>query len=348
MNVLPLASCRPASADAWPHVIACCISAVVLVLASATRLAAQEPAASPPPVSSSADPTVRSAYVLGPDDLLLVRVADVPEIGSQPVRIDPGGEIRLPMVGTIHAAGMTLEALESAISTRLKVWVQEPNLSVTVTEFHSQPVSVIGSVQRAGTVELKGAKTLIEVLSLAGGLAADAGPTLRIARRSEWGAIPLQAASTDSATGFSVVDIDTKGLLSASSPEMNIMVRPHDVITVPKAEMVFVIGEVGRPGSLPVPGQSISAMEALAASGGATRSAKIAEARILRAVPGSSGRTEIALDLKKIMRGQKPDVPLIVGDILVVPDNPGRRALTRTVEMAIQAGLTIGTWSLVR
>lgn len=328
--------------------IASLVGACAFVFGLATLASAQDVVSQVPSPPASADATVRSGYVLGADDVLLVRVADVPEIGAQPVRIDPAGEIRLPMVGTIRAAGMTLEELEAELFTRLKVNIQEPSISVIVTEFHKQPIVVIGSVQRAGVLEIQGAKTLIEVLSLAGGLGPDAGPVLRIARRREWGSIPLPDASVDPASGFSTVDIDLKSLLAASSPEKNIMVRPHDVITVAKAEVVFVIGEVGRPGPVPVTGRSLSAMEAVAASGGALRTAKAAQARILRAQAGSETRTEIPLDLKKIMQGGRPDVPLVVGDILVIPDNGGRRALIRAVEMAAQAGIMIGTWTLVR
>ena len=322
-----------------------------LVLLLSSGVIAQQPVQPPPPTPpspSSSDITVRSAYLLGSDDMLLIRVADVPEIGAQPVRIDPAGDIRLPMVGTLRAAGKTIEELESAVIERLKVNLLEPSVSVAVTEFHSQPVSVIGQVQQSGVHQLQGAKTLIEILSLAGGVGPDAGPTIRISRRREWGPIPLAEAKTDATGNFITVDIDIKALLSASNPEKNIMVRPHDVITVPKAELVFVLGEVGRPGSVPITGSSISAMEAVAATGGVLRTASAANARILRENAVSNTRTEIEVDFKKIMQGQSADVALLVGDILVIPDNAGRRGFIRALEMAAQAGISIGTWGLVR
>jgi polysaccharide export outer membrane protein len=291
--------------------------------------------------------TVRSAYYLGSDDVLLVRVTDVPDIGSQPVRIDPAGDIRLPMVGTVRAAGMTLEKLEAELKSRLKVYIQEPDLSVSVTEFHSQPVSVVGAVRQSGVHQLQGPRTLVELLSLAGGPAPEAGPIVRVSRRREWGAIPLPEATPDPTGEFSTVDINLRALLSASTPDKNIMVRPHDLVTVPAAELVFVIGEVGRPGSVPIGGRPVSALEAVASSGGVLRTGKPANARILREASGGA-RTEIEVDLKKIMDGEKQDVAMQSGDILVIPNNPGRAAFIRALEMGAQVGVAAVTWGVIR
>src|SRR5262249_55141168 len=126
---------------------------------------------------------VRTTYVLGPDDQLVIRVADVPDITDKPQRIEPSGDLRLPLVGKVHAAGMTVEALERELTQRLKVYLQEPDVSILLTEFKSQPVSVIGAVGTSGIRQLEGRKSLIELISLAGGLTADAGPVLRITRR---------------------------------------------------------------------------------------------------------------------------------------------------------------------
>ena len=259
-------------------------------MSAAAQAPSQVPAPVPVPVPLAAPPpsddvTVRSAYLLGSNDVLLIRVADAPELGAHPVRVDPAGDIRLPMAGTIRAAGKTIEALEAELIGRLEVYIKEPDVSVSVTEFHSQPVSVIGAVGQSGVHQLQGARTLIEILSRAGGVADDAGPTVRITRRIEWGRIPLPEAKDDQTGRFSTVDIDLKGLLAATTPEKNIMVRPHDVITVPQAELVFVIGEVGRPGPLPLSGRSVSVMEAVSASGGVLQVRLLVE----RAHPAQAG-----------------------------------------------------------
>ena len=323
------------------------LAAVCLAMMAASGRAAAQEVSLPAPMPAANDATTRSAYVLGSDDVLLIRVTEAPEIGAQPIRIDPAGDIRLPMVGTIRAAGLTIEKLEQELRGRLKVYIQEPDLSIAVTEFHSQPVSIVGSIARSGVHQLQGPRTLIEILSLAGGPGADAGPIVRVARRSEWGTIPLPEAKVDPAGAFSTVDIDLKALLSASAPDKNIMVRPHDVITIPKAEVVFVIGEVGRPGQVSIAGDSVYALEAVAASGGVLSTGKAENTRILREAPGGA-RTEIEVNLKDIMDGERQDVPLQAGDILVIPDRPGRAAFLRALQMGAQVGVSAVTWGLIR
>ena len=150
-------------------------------------------------------------------------------------------------MGRVHAAGLTLDQLEAELTTRLKEFMLEPDVAITVTEFRSQPVSVIGAVSESGVRQLEGRKTLIEMLSLAGGVTADAGPTLRISRRLDQGPIPLPNAAADQTGAFSIADVDLKPLLDGRTPEKNIVIQPHDVIPIPRADMVFVIGEVGRP-----------------------------------------------------------------------------------------------------
>jgi polysaccharide export outer membrane protein len=278
----------------------------------------------------------------------MVQVADVPDISGKPQRIDPNGDLKLPMVGRVRAAGLTIEQLEAELITRFKVYIKEPDVAVSVTEFHSQPVSVIGAVGTSGVRQLEGRKTLIEVLSLAGGVSDDAGPIVRITRRADEGPIPVEGAMPDPTGQFSMAEIGLKSLLDATSPENNIIIRPHDVIAVPRAAMVFVIGEVPKPGSLPLSGgNSVSVMEAVSASGGVLRNASPGNARILRRVEGGQKRTQVPVNLKEIMKGASNDVRLEAGDILIVPGSAGKRAATRVLEAAIQAGIIIGTYGAI-
>ena len=253
------------------------------------------------------------------------------------------------MVGRVHAAGLTIEQLEAELITRFKVYIKEPDVAVTVTEFHSQPVSVIGAVGASGVRQLEGRKTLIEVLSLAGGVSDDAGPLVRITRRQDEGPIPIAGATQDPTGQFSIAEIELKPLLEATTPEKNIIIRPHDVISVPRAQMVFVIGEVNKPGPLPLSSDnSVSVLEAVSASGGVLRTAATSSARILRRVEGGQKRTEVAVNLKQIMLGQSNDLQLMAGDILIVPVNGGKRAALRAVEAAIQAGIFIATYGAIQ
>jgi polysaccharide export outer membrane protein len=301
----------------------------------------------PAPVSTAIN--APSSYVVGADDLLNIQVLNVPEIGSRPFRVDTTGELRLPMIGRVPVTGLSLGQLEAELTRRFAEYVQEPDVSVSVAEFHSQPVSIVGAVAQSGVHQLRGRKTLIEMLSGAGGATGDAGPAVRVTRQLEWGPIPLADARTDTGAGISTVEIDLRALLAGTAPEKNILMRPHDVIAVPRAEVVYVIGEVARAGPVPLSnGHSVSVMEAVSSAGGTLRTAKPAAARILRRSPATQTRTEVDVDVVKIMRGQASDVPLLAGDILIVPDSAGKRAAARILEAAIQTGVAVLTYGVVR
>jgi polysaccharide export outer membrane protein len=282
-----------------------------------------------------------AGYVLGPDDVIAVEAVEADEISGKPVRIDRSGFIRLPMAGRVQASGLTVEQLENAIAGRLKVYIKEPEVAVSVVEFRSQPVSVLGSVRNPGVHQLQGRKTLVEILSLAGGLADDAGHSVKITRRLEWGRIPLASAADDASGGFSVAEVALKDILEARNPADNILILPNDVISVPRAEMVYVVGQVPRAGGYVLrERETLSVLQALSLAGGLDRVAAPQNARILRAAAGQANRTEIPVDLKKIMAAQAGDVALESEDILFIPASAPKKALGRAAEAAIQ--LTTG------
>jgi polysaccharide export outer membrane protein len=337
----------------------------VVLLVLGCGAAAQEPAANtaPPkpvdnasqqPAGNTADqqPAVnleqpdqsRKTYVLGPDDVVTIHAQNAPDMSDKPFRVDADGELKLPMVGRIQAGGLTPEQLEGEISKRLKVYLEEPEVTVAITEFKSQPVSIVGAVSSPGVHQLEGQKNLVEMLAAAGGPRADAGPTVKITRHLEYGRVPLPGATDDPTHQFSIAEINLKSVMEGKNPEYNILIRPHDLISVPRAQLVYVIGEVGHAGALPLnEGASLSVLEALSSSGGMLRTAAIGNARILRTVPGQEKRVEVAVDFKKIMAGQSEDMPLLAGDILVVPGSTGKHAVYR----ALEAAITIGTFAAV-
>src|SRR5579883_2668772 len=122
-------------------------------------------------------------YVLGPSDEIVILALNAEELANKPIRITAGGDINLPMVGRVHVAGMTVEQFEGELTKRLKSYILNPEVAVNVTQFKSQPVSVIGSVANPGVIQLEGRKTLIEVLSMAGGVRPDAGYRVKITRK---------------------------------------------------------------------------------------------------------------------------------------------------------------------
>jgi polysaccharide export outer membrane protein len=278
-----------------------------------------------------------SGYVLGADDLISVHALDAEEINDKPVRIDGDGYIRLPLAGRIKASGLTSEQLEDAIDEHLKTYIRVPQTTVSVIEFHSQRVSVLGSVKSPGIHQLEGHRTVVEVLALAGGLSDDAGNILKITRRIEQGRIPLPSAVDDPTGKFSVADINLKEIINAKNPAQNILIAPDDVISVPRALMVYVIGTVPRPGGY-ILGEdaSFSVLKAVSLAGGIDRGASPQHARILRKTANNGNRQEIPVNLKTILAGHAGDVPLEPEDILFIPSSEAKTAVGRAAEAAVQ------------
>src|SRR5258708_21739495 len=119
---------------------------------------------------TTANDRVPSSYVLGPDDLISIRVLQAPDLADKPIRIDLNGYIDLPFIGRVRAAGATVEVLRTELEAKFSAIVREPQVAINVDEFRSQPVSVIGAVNTPGVHQIRGKKSLVEVLSLADGL----------------------------------------------------------------------------------------------------------------------------------------------------------------------------------
>jgi polysaccharide export outer membrane protein len=185
---------------------------------------------------------------------------------------------------------------------------------------------------------------LIEMLSLAGGLTPDAGYTVKITRRRESGPIHLPGAAEDSSGQFVTAQVQLKSIMEANNPEENILIQPFDVISVPRAEMIYVMGEVNKPGGFVLQErESLSVLQALSLAQGLTRAAT-KTGKILRPIPGSSEKTEIRADVKAILAGKNPDLPLLPNDILFIPNSVPKSAALRGMEMAIQVGTGVLIW----
>lgn len=286
-----------------------------------------------------------SSYTLGPDDQIMVRALHVPEIPDKPIRIEADGSIHLPLVGRVEAGGMTTWRLESELARALKAYLQEPEVSVELVEQRSQPVSVLGAVKNPGSYQLHGARTLIEVLSLAGGADADAGYLLRIARRLSQGPLPLPDAKPDATGQFTVAELNLQEVMDGKYARSSLPVKPYDVITVPRAKMVYVIGEVKKPGGFVLrETEHISVLQALALAEGMNRTAGGKSARVLRPETGSDDRKEIPVNLNDILSGKRKDTPLNPGDILFVPNSAAKSATLRSIEAAIQMATGLVIW----
>jgi polysaccharide export outer membrane protein len=289
-------------------------------------------------------PETKLAYVLGPDDQISVTVLDVPEISDKVYRIDLNGFIKLPLVtGRIQAAGLTVEQLEDEIAGILKTILKDPQVTISLVAFRSEPVSVLGSVKTPGVVQLQGRSTLVDVLSAVGGLADDAGYTVKIVRHREFGRIPLPSAVDDASGEYSMAEVGASEILEASNPAQNILICPHDEITVPRGEMIYVVGTVPRAGGFILQQRAtLSVLQALSLAGGTDKGAATKNTKILRPGPRGGARVEVPVNLTAILHGKAPDVGMQSGDILFVPSSASKKTLLRVGDVAASvAGLMI-------
>ncbi len=292
----------------------------------------------PKPVHGVSDAPLASEYVLGPEDRIVIRALDIDEFDGKPTQIDVHGFVDVPLLGHVRAAGLTAQELQSQVTEQLSKYVRAPVVTVTVEDFVSQPVSVVGAVAQPGIYHLNGQNTLIEVLSQARGLSQDAGDSINITRKKSWGRIPLPSCRHDLTGDFYTASIDTKRLFEARDPSANIEIKPDDVVAVPKAEMVYVVGAVNKAGAFVLSQrQSISVLQALSMAEGLDKTAAGGRAKIIRHLEKDQ-RVEIPADLNKILSGKASDSLLMANDILFVPNSGPKSASLRAIEAAIQVG----------
>jgi polysaccharide export outer membrane protein len=313
------------------------MSVIALTLLITPAWAAGQEAPSP---SQSAGQ--EAGYALGPGDTLFIQVQNVDELSnpSAVFRVDLNGYVDVPRIGPVYASGLTTDRLAALLADRFKKYLQNPVVSVRVNEFHSKSVSVLGAVGTPGVHNLQGDKTLLATISEAGGLTKDAGSTINITRSKDQGPIPLPTAVPDATGQFSVAQVNVRDVINATNPKDNILVRPNDVITVPQGDVIYVIGAVNKAGGFTLSDhQDLSVLEALSLAAGLDKDASAKNSKVLRRTAGNINRTEIPVDVKKILAGKASDVPLFPNDILFIPSSGSRNASVKI----LQALLTVGT-----
>jgi polysaccharide biosynthesis/export protein len=287
-------------------------------------------------------------YILGPQDALNIHVTDLMEFDPKTlgaVRIDDQGNVHLPLAGRIHAAGLTIEQMEKEVAARLSKVMKNPEVAISIAEFRNHPVSVLGAVKNPGVYQVTGPKTLFEVLSLAGGLNPDASNRIKITRPASSGPLPLANARQDLKGAFSIGELNVRDVMDAKSPDNNIQVLPDDVITVPKADLVYVVGAVHRSGGFPLnEKEHISVLQAVSLAEGLDKVAGASHARILRQSEPGAERTELAVNVQQILEGRAKDVPLQANDILFIPTNAAKSVSLRALEAAVQVATGMAIW----
>ncbi len=269
---------------------------------------------------------VHGSYHCGPGDLLDIRFFEVDDLDTQAL-ISAAGEISLPLVGAVMVAGLTTSEIEGRIEElyRRNV-IKEPQVTVSVAEFQSQPVTVIGAVREPGAYQLRGERRLLEVIAMAGGFDEEAG-----------GRIKIQRGVDD------VVTISIGELLARPGRATNILIEAHDVVEVERAGVVYVVGAVEKAGGFPVRDQRpMTVLRALSLAQGLSRFSSPQNAVVIRNL--GSERHELPVALKDILRGRREDVVLETDDILWVPDSRAKSVMNRGVEAAIQMATGIVVW----
>jgi polysaccharide export outer membrane protein len=303
--------------------------------------------------------------------VLDINVFAAPEL-NRIVRVSSSGDISLPLLGSVRAAGLTPVGLESLLQDLLRrSYMKDPHVSIFVRDLQSHPVSVMGAVKMPGVFQVRGPKTLLEVLSLAGGLSDDAGDTAIIMRGATSvpqsdresstvpGDIPSPSPTATSVSSANAhldpdahsreagIQVSLKDLLDSADPHYNPAVYPGDIVKVTRAGVVYVVGEVKKPGGFTLKSsEKLSVLQAIALSAGLTRTAAKSNARVIRTNPVTGERKEFGIDLNKIMKGKDQDIVLESKDIVFVPNSAARTTFSRGAEAAAQTltGLLIFHW----
>ena len=300
---------------------AVCFASIGLVLAlplCAQESAPSQPQAAAAPAAASTSPTnyakPAARLVLGPGDEGEMTVYGVPDL-TQKFRIDASGEVSLALVGRVKIGGLTAQEAEALIEKRYDEgqFLRSPHVNLAVKDYTTQGITVLGEVAHPGTYSAMNVRRLFDAFQAAGGLSQRAGNTVTITR------------------GNQDQKVDTLKLTSdpAESAANNVAVEPGDTVVVSRAGIVYVLGEVTKPGGFVMEGADarMTLMQVMAMASGPTRMANLSKARIVRRSP--TGLENMELDIRKLLEAKSPDVPLQAEDIVFIPPSRGKMAAER-------------------
>lgn len=248
-----------------------------------------------------------SDYKVGPEDVIEVSVFGVDDLHTI-ARVSATGNIRLPLIDNIQAAGFTITELEAAIAKKLKKYVTEPAVSVYIKEYRSQQIAVLGAVKNPGVYYVTGYKSLIDLISMAGGLSKDAGDVCIIQNAYE------ANSGAEQPGGQTVIDLTE--LLINGRTELNIPLSAGAIVNVPESGIFFVDGSVKSPGSFPLKGK-ITLTQAISMAKGFSYEASLSDITIYRD-EGKPERGVITADYDALIKRESPDIEIKDKDIVIV------------------------------
>ena len=282
--------------------------------------------ATPPAIAQSAPPMPAP---IAAGDFLEISEYHTPEFHSA-VRVSPAGTVTLPMLGNVPVSGKDEQSAADAIDDALRArgMLLHPFVTVIVTAYAGRDVSVLGEVNHPGIYPYTVHHRLLDLISAASGLSANSGRLVNILH------------ADDPKTPHAVtLDPDGADAAVDHNPELS----PGDTVQVSRAGLVYVVGDVVRPGGFPVdPVQGLTVVQALSLAWGSSQNAS-AKALLIR--EQKDGRTMISLNLHRMLRGQDPDQPVHDRDILFVPDSMAKNLINRTMESAIQSTIGVSIYS---
>ena len=355
-------------ARAWCFCAATLLGILVLASSSRAQAVLETPQQTNDRIKtlSAVAHTAPHDYVIGRGDLLAIEVFDVPEL-TREVRVNQTGTIGFPLVPVrLHLAGLTEMQAQQKIAEVLEAngLVSHPQVIVSVKEKKSKPITIVGAVTHPMVYEADRPVTVLEVLAEAGGIANDAGDSVIIARADQASTTasdeqpeitPDDVAGVPSSTApaaspapssaeppalSNTITVNLNDLLEAGDTRNNIYLQAGDIVTVPHAGIVYVLGAVSRPGGFVVTNDraQLSALKALALAGGLTATARKNQAVIIRK-DAAGQQQQVIVDLGKVLKQETEDVRLQASDVLYVPQSGAKTALLRAAEV----GLGIGT-----
>jgi polysaccharide export outer membrane protein len=298
-------------------------------------------------LSSKKDPY--SDYRIGSDDLLEISVFEVEKL-NKTVRVSSQGNISLPLLGVLRVKGLTANQLEKELRELLaEKYLQDPQVSIFIKEFRSQRISVMGAVEKPSVFEVTGQRTVLDLLSMAGGLKDDAGHLLFLIRppRLE-GEFPevLKGAKDAEGGGPRTFVINLQDLLIEGDLTLNLPTIHGDVINVPVSGKVFVGGEVWRPGGFILAGKNMTLTQAIVLAGGTKPQAKGTETKIFRISEKGTGREVLSVNIYAVQKGESEDFYLKENDIVIVPKH-GMKAffvgIKEVMTGVMNMGYSLGT-----
>jgi polysaccharide export outer membrane protein len=283
---------------------------------SSTLLHSQAGAA----VYSTADTSLR----LATGDLLDISVYNIPELSTK-ARVSNNGDVYLPLIDYVHVAGLTTEGAQALIEKRFSDggFLKDPHVALVIADSPTQGASVLGEIARPGIYPVLPDQRLFGLISSAGGFTEKAGRNVIITHRGQPDK-PLTLALSRNIT---------------SNPESNVEVSPGDTVIVSKADIVYVVGDVGKPSGFLMDVENLTVLKAIALAGGTNRTAKLNGTTIIR--KGPNGMTETPVHLKKILQAKSQDIPMQAEDILFVPTSSGRVFAARSFEAAMSAATAV-------